>query len=110
MNLTGQAPRQKAPKVRRNTKAGREYMNRVKQLPCVICQAPPPSDAHHVFHDRFGTLKADDFMTVPLCKIHHQDGPDAIHNIKATWRERHGPDYSYIPLVRAQLSDLEIDF
>jgi len=84
------------------------WMGRVKQLPCAICRKPGPSDAHHCFHGRYGTNKAPDRATIPLCKAHHQDGPEAIHNGKATWAEKHGPDYSYLPWVESMLG--EIDF
>lgn len=87
---------------------GLEWMRRVKQLPCVICGKHGPSDAHHVFHSRYGTRKASDFEVIPLCKSHHQDGPEAIHNDKAAWLEKHGPDYSYLPHVAVQLG--EVDF
>ena len=81
-------------------KAGMEYMRKVKQLPCCICGAPPPSDAHHCISNRYGTSKVSDFEAIPLCKEHHQIGPDAIHNGKATWEERHGPDTNYINQTR----------
>ena len=81
-------------------------MARVKMLPCVICGAAPPSDAHHIICDRYGTTKSSDFETIPLCKRHHQVGPDAIHNGKASWVEKYGPDHSYLDMVKAQL-DIE---
>ena len=34
--------------------------------------------------------------------------PADIRNGKETWMEKHGPDYSYLPWVAAQLG--EIDF
>lgn len=93
----------KQAKTKNGTSAGLKYMRQVKQLPCVICNAPPPSDAHHVFHDRFGQGKASDFATIPLCKAHHQIGPDAIHVNKRQWRERYGPDYGYLQQVKDML-------
>ena len=89
-------------------RAGKAWMARVKQLPCIICGAPPPSDAHHVIHGRYGTRRAPDKSTIPLCKAHHQDGPEAIHNGKETWAAKHGFDYEYLPKVAAMLG--EIDF
>ncbi|WP_407473486.1 Ref family recombination enhancement nuclease [Sulfitobacter sp. PM12] len=86
---------------------GKEWMRRVKELPCCICYKHGPSDAHHVIHGRYGTRKAPDKDTIPLCKEHHQDGPEAIHNGKATWMEKHGPDYSYLPWVAAQLGEVD---
>ena len=104
-NLSGRGPLGlKAGKVKNGTAAGLEHMRRVKQLPCVICQAPPPSDAHHCISGRYGSRKASDFKTVSLCKIHHQDGPEAIHQDKRGWEERHGPDTDYLPLVARWLA------
>jgi len=77
-------------------------MARVKELPCVICHSTP-CDAHHVFHGRYGSRKASDFDTIPLCKAHHQIGPDAIHNDKAGWMECYGPDHGYLDLVAEML-------
>lgn len=81
-----------------------EHLARVKQLPCVICHAPPPSDAHHCIHDRYSSRKASDFETIPLCKACHQDGPHAIHRGKASWRERNGADWEYLPVVADMLA------
>ena len=104
-------PNFKPPKPERGTAAAKRHMGRVKQLPCVICHRPGPSDAHHVFHGRYGSARASDFETIPLCKEHHQSGPEAIHNAKETWERTHGPDWGYLPLVRAWLDDeTEIDF
>jgi len=77
----------------------------VKQLPCVVCRSAPPSDAHHVIHDRYSGKKASGFDVIPLCKEHHQHGPEAIHNAKRSWLEKHGPDYAFLPLVKKWLGD-----
>ncbi|MGC1494660.1 MAG: hypothetical protein WA790_02540 [Sulfitobacter sp.] len=87
-------------------KAAMEWMGRVKQLPCCICGHPAPSDAHHVFHGRYSSAKESGFDTIPLCKAHHQDGPEAIHNGKKTWAGKHGFDYEYLPDVSAQLGEI----
>lgn len=111
MNLMRKPPLgQKVGNPKNGTAAGRAHMGRVKMLPCVVCNAPPPSDAHHVIHGRYGGRKASDFETIPLCKAHHMDGPDAIHNGKRTWGERFGMDYGFLPVVAAILADDEIDF
>lgn len=76
------------------------YMAAVKQLPCCICGAHGPSDAHHVIHGRYGSRKSSDFDVIPLCRSCHLDGPHAIHRGKETWEKLHGPDYSYIEAAR----------
>ena len=76
-----------------------EHMKKVKMLHCVICAAPPPSDAHHCLSGRYGTRKASDFEVISLCRACHLDGPNAIHRNKRAWEERNGPDHSYLPLI-----------
>lgn len=78
-------------------------MRRVKMLPCCICGLAGPSDAHHPIHDRYSSAKRSGFDVIPLCKLHHQDGPEAIHNGKETWRKKHGADYEYIEETRKKV-------
>lgn len=100
-NLAGRPPLgQKAPK---STKA-RAHLARVKELPCVICGKPGPSDAHHCFCGRYGQRKASDMETIPLCKECHQIGPLAIHNDKTGWIARNGNDFDYLPVVADMLA------
>lgn len=94
----------KQPKPVRGTAEAKRHMARVKGLCCVICAAPPPSDAHHCFSGRYGSRKASDFETIPLCKIHHQHGPSAIHQDKAGWEARNGMDFDFIPVVADMLA------
>lgn len=96
--------KRKAHRSSKDGKAGLEHMRQVKMLPCIICGAAPPSDAHHCICDRYGTSKVSDFETIPLCKNHHQVGPDAIHNGKKSWVEKYGPDHSYLEQVRQLLA------
>ena len=86
-------------------RAGKEHMGRVKQLPCVVCHRPGPSDAHHCIHGRYGTRKATDFETIPLCvECHRYPFPGAIHSGKETWRQRYGADYEYLSVVADMLA------
>lgn len=104
MNLTGRGPLGlKGPKPERGTAKARAHIARVKELPCVICAKPGPSDAHHVICDRYGTTKPSDFDVISLCKFCHQVGPTAIHNNKRAWVERNGPDHGYLERVRQML-------
>lgn len=80
-----------------------QYMGYVKLLPCVCCGKPGPNDAHHTISGRYGARKSSAYDTLPLCREHHLDGPDAIHRGKASWEAKYGPDYSYIPQVRSDV-------
>lgn len=57
-------------------------MQRVKELPCCLCGASAPSDAHHILEGRIKGRRAHDFCTIPLCKECHQ-GMEGVHGNKA---------------------------
>ncbi len=83
-----------------------QYMQAVKMLPCCITGKSGPNDAHHVIHSRYGARKSSPWDVIPLCKAMHQEGPEAIHNGKAAWAEKHGPDTGYIAQTRAAVKAL----
>jgi hypothetical protein len=56
----------------------REHVGRVKELPCSVCDAPPPSDAHHIKQHR-------QFTVVALCKDCHQGAVMGWHGQKRMW-------------------------
>jgi len=97
-------------------KADLAYMGRVKQLPCCVCRKPGPSDAHHckdkppqvlesVYQIVPWGCKSGPRDVIPLCKAHHQDGPEAYHVSPADWNEANGPDYGYILETRNLAGD-----
>ena len=93
----------KGKKTNAPTRAELEYMACVKRLSCVACGALAPNDAHHVFHDRYGRTRASHWHVIPLCTQCHQDGPESIHRAKKTWRDKHGPDWGYIPQTQERV-------
>jgi hypothetical protein len=104
MNLMGKPLLgQKMPKPERGTARAKAHLEAVKQLPCVICLRPGPSDAHHIIHGRYGSRKASDFETIPLCHNHHQ-GADGIHTNKTLWADRYGFDHEFLPVVADMLA------
>jgi hypothetical protein len=60
------------------TKADREHLAAVKSLPCGVCEAAPPSDAHHIEQGLH-------YLCIPLCKDCHT-GYNGWHGTKALWR------------------------
>ena len=64
----------------RLTKREREHLARVKALPCSLCDAPAPSEAHHVVQHR-------QYLCVALCPDCHR-GTLGWHGTKALWRIR----------------------
>ncbi len=65
----------------RLTPREREYVGRVKSLPCSVCDAPGPSDAHHI-------VQGQQYTTVALCKDCHQNAELGWHGRKTAWRIR----------------------
>jgi hypothetical protein len=59
-------------------KAERRYLAAVKELPCGLCGASGPSDAHHI-EQRLH------YLCIPLCKECHQ-GTNGWHGNKSLWR------------------------
>lgn len=64
-------------------KIEKAHIQRVKELPCGLCGAPPPSDAHHMLQGRTPQKKSPDMLVIPLCHQCHMD----LHNgRKELWR------------------------
>ena len=59
---------------------GRAYMQRVREIPCVLCEklglGKSPSAAHHAFD----SASRSDFLTIALCYEHHQ-GAGGFHGL-----------------------------
>lgn len=62
------------------TRAERAHVERVKSLPCVVCEAQPPSEAHEIEQGLW-------FCSIALCADCHR-GPSGWHGTKALWRVR----------------------
>lgn len=62
------------------TPAARAHLAAVKSVPCVCCDAPAPSEAHHV-------VQGDDYTTVALCQPCHT-GPMGVHGDQTMLRLR----------------------
>lgn len=63
------------------TAAEHEHIGRVKALPCGVCAAPGPSDAHHI-------EQGQHFTVLPLCKDCHQGSFNGWHGQKRAWTLR----------------------
>ncbi|WP_099604503.1 hypothetical protein [Stenotrophomonas maltophilia] len=57
----------------------RAHLEAVKNLPCSVCDAPAPSDAHHI-------NQGQHYTTVALCKDCHQGSVNGWHGQKVMWR------------------------
>lgn len=57
----------------------RAWVQLVKEQPCSVCEAPGPSDAHHI-------KQGLHYTCVALCKSCHQGSKMGWHGEKAAWR------------------------
>jgi hypothetical protein len=57
----------------------RAYIGLVKELPCSVCDASGPSDAHHIEQKL-------QFCVVALCKDCHQGSMMGWHGQKRMWK------------------------
>lgn len=94
-------------------KAGLAHMARVRALPCIICREwglrqTTPTEAHHCIHGRYGTRKAPDTATIPLCAEHHRESADpekvALHAEPSRWKRLHGPDTEWLAKIHDMLA------
>jgi hypothetical protein len=60
------------------TQAERRHIERVKSLPCSVCDASSPSDCHEINQGQW-------FTSIALCKDCHQGGLNGIHGQKRMW-------------------------
>ena len=58
------------------------HLARVKELPCSVCEQPPPSDAHH-------SEQQNHFTTIALCKDCHQGSLNGYHGQRRMWNVKH---------------------
>jgi hypothetical protein len=62
------------------TAAQRKHLGRVKELPCSVCDAEGPSQAHHI-------KQGQQYTAIALCYECHQ-GCNGWHGTKAFWNIR----------------------
>jgi hypothetical protein len=70
-----------------------EWKKAARDLGCIVCRLY--YDAHtfpSLHHIRKYGAGADDLQTIPLCPIHHQHGPMAIHVNSRAFRKRFGDE------------------
>lgn len=61
----------------RQTTAEARHAARVAALPCVVCEAPSPSEVHEPEQGLW-------FASIPLCRACHT-GPDGWHGTRRRW-------------------------
>lgn len=60
------------------TKAEREHVQRIKEMPCGVCDASGPSEAHELKQGQW-------FTSIPLCADCHRGSFNGIHGQARIW-------------------------
>ena len=60
------------------TEKQRAHLGRVKALPCSVCDAPGPSEAHHI-------RQGSQYTCVALCESCHRGGLLGLHGQRRMW-------------------------
>lgn len=83
----------------RLTAAGRRHLARVKSLPCSVCDAPGPSEAHHV-------RQHEQYLCVALCPDCHRSGVLGWHGQRRAWAVRKMDELGALAVTIQRLMEL----
>ena len=62
-----------------HTAAESEHLAAVKSSACVVCDHPPPVEAHHI-------VQGDHFTTVAVCEDCHRGSFNGWHGRRSLWK------------------------
>ena len=64
------------------SKSSKRHLFNIQQLGCILCKhldlGESPAEIHHI--EGFGRSSYTDFLTVPLCPMHHR-GANGVHGL-----------------------------
>lgn len=63
------------------TAAERAHVSRIKEMDCVVCDAPGPSECHEIEQGQW-------FTSMPLCPDCHRGSLNGWHGQKRAWAVR----------------------
>lgn len=78
------------------TKAEREHVGMVKDLPCSVCGAAGPSEAHEPVQGLW-------FISIALCVDCHRGSVNGLHGRKVMWRIHKADEWSALNTTIANL-------
>ena len=78
------------------TAAEAAHISRVAELPCIVCEAPGPSEVHEPEQGMW-------WISMPLCTACHR-GPEGWHGTRLRWKLRKVSELSAINETIKELS------
>lgn len=77
-------------------KAERLHIQRVKELPCSVCDLPGPSDAHHI-------EQGNHWCVIALCRDCHMGAHNGWHGRRAMWAVKEMNDMDALAVTLRRL-------
>ena len=79
------------------SKKERAYIERVKSLPCSVCDSPGPSESHHID-------QSQPYTCVALCESCHRDPHNGWHGRRAMWKLKKLEELGALNITIARLN------
>ena len=80
------------------TRAEADHIERIKEMPCVVCDAPGPSECHELEQGQW-------FTSLPLCPYCHRGPLNGIHGQKRIWKVKKLDELAALNLVVQRLME-----
>lgn len=98
----------KGPKAKKGkqtpTKAEAEWMDRIVECGCLACRQDfnlfVPAEVHHLLR---GGHRMGHLFTIPLCPMHHRQGPFARHPWRRRFEARYGTELQLLAKLKVEL-------
>ena len=72
--------------------AERDHIEKVKNLPCSVCDRPGISEAHHIKQDQ-------PYLCVALCQDCHTGSHNGIHGRQSIWKVMRMDEYDALAVT-----------
>ena len=86
-----------SPNKKAMTKAERAHVDRVRQLPCSVCNQAGPSEAHEIEQGQW-------FTSVAVCADCHRGSKNGLHGQRDMWRVMKMTELSALNVTIARLA------
>ena len=88
------------------TKAEKERLKTISEMPCYACfqdGRETNAEVHHIRSQTGLGLRPSHFATIPLCPSHHRTGKVSVHLGKKAFVERYGSEKEILEKVNREI-------
>jgi hypothetical protein len=90
------------------TKAEKERLQTIAEMPCYACFQDGLEVASEVHHIRSHTglgLRPSHFSTIPLCVFHHRLGKLSVHLGKVDFEKKYGTQQEILKIINREIEE-----